>query len=316
MILIPQPPFFAGLSGYVAELGASYLMADLGLAYTPRPDHAAYLASWLGALRHDPKAIFNAAAQAQAAADWIHAAHKAAGAFAAGGMRRAMAIAPSGPMARRLPAALCRAFRPPNGIPPTSIWWQRSASECVRRCAPSTHPPLAGTAHRVLLRNPYADIGLTCLDGEAAVWIGERIDRDYRIRCEWSDVSGPARLWLASIAPTFAVAAAPRLCPYPSACRSALAQSRLSVPLEIIMSRLPTSGEWREGSLVAPPLIGRSIGSPKSRPWIPCPAATPASARCGRPDLAVMTRRWPTCASWLVRLRCCGFCELSRRCST
>jgi hypothetical protein len=24
----------------VAELGASYLMADLGLAYTPRPDHA------------------------------------------------------------------------------------------------------------------------------------------------------------------------------------------------------------------------------------------------------------------------------------
>ena len=62
----------------VAELGASYLMADLGLAYTPRPDHAAYLASWLGALRHDPKAIFTAAAQAQAAADWIHAAHKAA----------------------------------------------------------------------------------------------------------------------------------------------------------------------------------------------------------------------------------------------
>jgi antirestriction protein ArdC len=62
----------------VAELGASYLMADLGLAYTPRPDHAAYLASWLNALRHDPKAIFTAAAQAQAAADWIHSAHKAA----------------------------------------------------------------------------------------------------------------------------------------------------------------------------------------------------------------------------------------------
>jgi antirestriction protein ArdC len=51
-------------------------MADLGLAYTPRPDHAAYLASWL--VPGDPKAIFNAAAQAQAAADWIHAAHKAA----------------------------------------------------------------------------------------------------------------------------------------------------------------------------------------------------------------------------------------------
>ncbi|MDE1918876.1 MAG: hypothetical protein KGJ57_23015 [Sphingomonadales bacterium] len=64
-----------------------------------------------------------------------------------------------------------------------------------------------GTAHRVLLRNPYADIGLTCLDGQAAVWIGERIDRDYRIRCEWSDVSGPARHWLASIASTFAACA-------------------------------------------------------------------------------------------------------------
>ena len=62
----------------VAELGASYLMADLGLAYTPRPDHAAYLSSWLAALRHDSKAIFTAAAQAQAAADWMHGAHKAA----------------------------------------------------------------------------------------------------------------------------------------------------------------------------------------------------------------------------------------------
>ena len=73
-----ETSLWAGLSGYCAELGASYLMADLGLAYTPRPDHAAYLASWLGALRHDPKAIFTAAAQAQAAADWIHGARKAA----------------------------------------------------------------------------------------------------------------------------------------------------------------------------------------------------------------------------------------------
>ena len=36
----------AGLSGYVAELGAAFLAADLGLALTPRPDHAAYIASW------------------------------------------------------------------------------------------------------------------------------------------------------------------------------------------------------------------------------------------------------------------------------
>lgn len=57
----------------VAEIGAAMVMADLGLAGTPRPDHAAYLASWLTVLRHDPRAIFKAAAQAQAALDWIHA---------------------------------------------------------------------------------------------------------------------------------------------------------------------------------------------------------------------------------------------------
>ena len=58
----------------VAEIGASFLMADLGLAYSPRPDHAAYVASWLKALENDPRAIFRAAAAAQAATDWIHTA--------------------------------------------------------------------------------------------------------------------------------------------------------------------------------------------------------------------------------------------------
>ena len=58
----------------VAEIGASFLMADLGLAYSPRPDHAAYVASWLKALENDPRAIFRAAAAAQAATDWIHSA--------------------------------------------------------------------------------------------------------------------------------------------------------------------------------------------------------------------------------------------------
>jgi hypothetical protein len=66
-----------------------------------------------------------------------------------------------------------------------------------------------GDAHRVLLRNPYADIGLTCLDGQAAVWIGERIDRDYRIRCEWSDVL--ARQHRADFR---GLCRAPRLCPH------------------------------------------------------------------------------------------------------
>ena len=61
----------------VAEICSAMIMADLGLACTPRPDHAAYLASWLSILRHDVRAIFTAAAQAQAAADWIHAAASA-----------------------------------------------------------------------------------------------------------------------------------------------------------------------------------------------------------------------------------------------
>lgn len=56
----------------VAELTASYVLADLGIAHRPRPDHAAYLAHWLEVLKDDPRAIFTAAAKAQAAADWMH----------------------------------------------------------------------------------------------------------------------------------------------------------------------------------------------------------------------------------------------------
>lgn len=57
----------------VAELGASYLAADLDLEPEPRPDHAAYIASWLKALKNDKRAIFTAAGRAQAAVDWMHA---------------------------------------------------------------------------------------------------------------------------------------------------------------------------------------------------------------------------------------------------
>jgi antirestriction protein ArdC len=56
----------------VAELGAAFLCADLGLELTPRPDHAAYLASWLKALKADKRLIFSAAAHAQRAADHLH----------------------------------------------------------------------------------------------------------------------------------------------------------------------------------------------------------------------------------------------------
>jgi antirestriction protein ArdC len=55
----------------VAEIGAALLCADLGIALEPRPDHAAYLASWLTVLKSDKRAIFAAAAMAQKAVDWL-----------------------------------------------------------------------------------------------------------------------------------------------------------------------------------------------------------------------------------------------------
>ena len=56
----------------VAELGAAFLCADLGLTNTPRPDHAAYVSSWLKVLKSDNRAIFTAASKAQQAADYLH----------------------------------------------------------------------------------------------------------------------------------------------------------------------------------------------------------------------------------------------------
>lgn len=56
----------------VAEMGAAFLCADLGIAPEPREDHAAYLASWLKVLKEDKRAIFSAAAHAQRAADFLH----------------------------------------------------------------------------------------------------------------------------------------------------------------------------------------------------------------------------------------------------
>lgn len=56
----------------VAELGAAFLCADLGITPDIRDDHAAYIASWLKVLKEDKRAIFQAAAHAQKAADYLH----------------------------------------------------------------------------------------------------------------------------------------------------------------------------------------------------------------------------------------------------
>ncbi len=55
----------------VAELGAAYVGALLGLRPDHIEDHAAYLASWLKVLKDDKRFIFTAASHAQRAADLL-----------------------------------------------------------------------------------------------------------------------------------------------------------------------------------------------------------------------------------------------------
>ncbi len=55
----------------VAELGAAFSCAHLGLSTEPRPDHAQYINSWLNVLKADKRAIFTAASKAQQAADFL-----------------------------------------------------------------------------------------------------------------------------------------------------------------------------------------------------------------------------------------------------
>lgn len=56
----------------VAEVGAAFLCADLELTPEVREDHASYIATWLQVLKNDNRAIFQAAAHAQRAVDYLH----------------------------------------------------------------------------------------------------------------------------------------------------------------------------------------------------------------------------------------------------
>lgn len=56
----------------VAELGSAFLSSDLGLVPDVRPDHAAYIASWVKVLKEDKRAIFTASAHAQRATDFLN----------------------------------------------------------------------------------------------------------------------------------------------------------------------------------------------------------------------------------------------------
>jgi antirestriction protein ArdC len=65
--------------GYVAELGAAFLCADLGITPDVREDHAAYIASWLKVLQDDKRLIVSAASHAQRAVDYLHGLQAKAG---------------------------------------------------------------------------------------------------------------------------------------------------------------------------------------------------------------------------------------------
>ena len=56
----------------VAELGAAFLAADLGLYLEPREDHAGYIAEWIKVLASDKHAIVSTAAHAERAVRYLH----------------------------------------------------------------------------------------------------------------------------------------------------------------------------------------------------------------------------------------------------
>lgn len=57
----------------VAELSAAFISAELGIACTPRADHAQYIAQYLQLLKSDCRAIFTAAAKANQAVAYLEA---------------------------------------------------------------------------------------------------------------------------------------------------------------------------------------------------------------------------------------------------
>lgn len=71
MVFTFQPPFWAGLSGYVAEIGSGLICAQLGLPNELHDNHASYVAHWLGILRADKTAIIHAAAKAEQAFNYL-----------------------------------------------------------------------------------------------------------------------------------------------------------------------------------------------------------------------------------------------------
>lgn len=56
---------------------------------------------------------------------------------------------------------------------------------------------------RVLMRNSYADIGISTYGGVAAIWLAERIDQSYAYRAQWGGNAALARRWIDSVETRF-----------------------------------------------------------------------------------------------------------------
>lgn len=60
-----------------------------------------------------------------------------------------------------------------------------------------------GREDRVLMRNTFADIGISTYGGIAAVWLAERSDTSYAYAREWGRHSALAQGWISQAAPRF-----------------------------------------------------------------------------------------------------------------
>jgi antirestriction protein ArdC len=56
----------------IAELGAAFVGAQLGIGTVTRDDHARYLNNWISVLRESPRALVTVASQAQQAVDLLN----------------------------------------------------------------------------------------------------------------------------------------------------------------------------------------------------------------------------------------------------
>lgn len=61
----------------IAELGAAFLCAELGVSNSPRPDHAQYLNSWVTGIKNKRRFLLRAAVDASSAVDYLCGRRKA-----------------------------------------------------------------------------------------------------------------------------------------------------------------------------------------------------------------------------------------------